>query len=187
MIKTSHTYPLRIEIAPGRGKIGITFAPGKHDRSSASGPWARDLDADLDAIVAWGAKALVTLIEPSEFALLAISRLGDEVQRRGIEWLHLPIRDVSTPGREFDFAWPASSERLRARLDAGENIVVHCRGGLGRAGMVSARLLVEAGANPEDAMARVRAARPGAIETHAQEAWVRTGPRVHKQADGERP
>ena len=92
-----------------------------------------------------------------------------------MEWLHLPIRDVSTPGPEFEEQWPAHSKRLRGRLDAGENIVVHCRGGLGRAGMISARLLVESGVEPEAAITRVRAARPGAIETRPQEEWVRGG------------
>ena len=48
----------------------------------------------------------------------------------------------------------------------------HCKGGLGRAGMVAARLLVESGYTPEDAIERVRAARPGAIETQAQERYV---------------
>jgi ADP-ribosyl-[dinitrogen reductase] hydrolase len=110
-----------------------------------------------------------------EFLLLAISDLGAEVQRRGMEWLHLPIRDVSTPGPEFEEQWPAHSKRLRQRLDEGENIVVHCRGGLGRAGMISARLLVESGVEPNAAMERVRAARPGAIETPQQEEWVRSG------------
>jgi hypothetical protein len=43
--------------------------------------------------------------------------------------------------------------------------------------MVSARLLVESGVEPEIAIWRVRAVRPGAIETSAQERWVRTGPR----------
>ena len=43
--------------------------------------------------------------------------------------------------------------------------------------MICARLLVESGIDPSAAMARVRAARPGAIETRAQEDWVRKGPR----------
>jgi ADP-ribosyl-[dinitrogen reductase] hydrolase len=116
-------------------------------------------------------------LEPQELAWLAITRLGAEVERRGMEWLHLPIRDVSVPGPEFEAKWPAASERLRAHLDAGENIVVHCRGGLGRAGMISARLLVETGIDPEVAMARVRTARRGAIETLEQGHWVRIGPR----------
>jgi hypothetical protein len=37
------------------GKIGATFSP--------RGPWARDLDKDLGAIAAWGARVVVTLLE----------------------------------------------------------------------------------------------------------------------------
>ena len=91
-----------------------------------------DLERDLDAIAAWGANAVVTLLEPRELRKLAITRLGAEVERRGMEWLHLPIPDVSTPGPESEARWPEVSRRLRARLDAGENVLVHCRGGLGR-------------------------------------------------------
>lgn len=50
---------------------------------------------------------------------------------------------------------------------------MHCKGGLGRAGTVAARLLIEFGQAPEDAIACVRAARPGAIETHQQETYLR--------------
>lgn len=179
MLKTSDTDPIRIaevDAGTGSGKIGVTFAPGKNDRHSLSGPWARDLGKDLDAIAAWGAKAVVTLLEKKEFPWIAITGLGPEVERRGMEWLHMPIVDVSTPGPEFEAKWPAVSRGLRRRLEAGENILVHCRGGLGRAGMIAARLLVESGVEPEAAMARVRAVRPGAIETRSQEHWVRTGP-----------
>ena len=52
-------------------------------------------------------------------------------------------------------------------------MVVHCKGGLGRAGMMAARLLVELGANPDAAIKEVRRARKGAIETPAQLALVR--------------
>ena len=77
-MKTSETHTLRIDAVDtgaNCGKIGITFAPGKHDFGAASGPWARDLAADLDTIVAWPARTLVTLIEPHEFGLLGIPRL----------------------------------------------------------------------------------------------------------------
>jgi ADP-ribosyl-[dinitrogen reductase] hydrolase len=49
---------------------------------------------------------------------------------------------------------------------------VHCRGGLGRAGTVAARLLAELGMAPADAISRVRAVRPGAIQTQAQREYV---------------
>ena len=175
VMKTSETDPIRIaEVDAGTGRIGVTFAPGKND-GRFGGAWARYLDTDLDAIAAWGAKAVVTLLEADELRWLAITRLGAEVKRRGMEWLHMPIRDVSTPGPTFEAEWPAVSRSLRARLDAGENILVHCRGGLGRAGMIAARLLAEIGVDAEAAMERVRKVRPGAIQTDDQEDWVRAG------------
>ena len=51
-------------------------------------------------------------------------------------------------------------------------MLVHCRGGLGRAGTIAARLLIELGIEPATAIERVRAVRPGAIETRAQEEYV---------------
>ena len=128
-------------------------------------------------VAGWKPRTVVTLIESHEFEWLKIPTLGDEIRRRGMDWLHLPIRDVSIPDAKLEAAWPAHSTKLRAQLDTGENILIHCRGGLGRAGMIAARLLVEMGDNPEMAMVRVRMARPGAIETPGQEDWVRTGPR----------
>ena len=51
--------------------------------------------------------------------------------------------------------------------------------------MVAARLLVEMGADPEEAIVAVRRERdPGAIETVAQEAWVRAG-RYRDRQSGE--
>ena len=180
MLRTSVTHPLQIaavDAGADRGKIGVTLAPGKNDRFAIGGPWARDLEKDLDTIAAWGARTIVTLLESHELARLAITMLGQEVQRRGIEWLHLPIPDVSTPDLQFETGWPAVSDHLRSRLDAGENILIHCRGGLGRSGMIAARLLAESGVDAEEAIARVRAVWPGAIETWEQEQWARSGPR----------
>ena len=176
--RTSATHPLQIAVieSPYRGALGVTFAPGKKDPHALPAPWARDLSTDLDAIAAWNVRAVVTLVEPHEFELLGIPALGQEVRRRGMGWLHLPIRDVSVPESRFEETWPTHSASLRERLRSGDTILVHCRGGLGRAGMIAARLLVEEGMGPDAAIAAVRAARPGAIETVAQENWVRFGP-----------
>jgi len=177
-IRTSKTHPLNIaevRMDGADGRIGVTLAPGKCDPNSMSGGWARDLALDLDAIETWEAGTIVTLIEPHEFELLKIPTLGEAVRERGMEWLHLPIRDVDIPNAEFEAAWPRHSARLRARLKAGENVLIHCRGGQGRAGMIAARLLAEDGLAPAAAIARVRAARPGAIETPKQEACVIKG------------
>ena len=59
-------------------------------------------------------------------------------------------------------------------LDDAGRVLVHCKGGLGRAGLVAARILVERGAAPMDAINLVRRVRPGAIQTIRQEAYVRS-------------
>jgi ADP-ribosyl-[dinitrogen reductase] hydrolase len=60
-------------------------------------------------------------------------------------------------------------------LLGGESIVVHCRGGPGRTGVIAARLLIELGESPQRALSRVRAARPGAVENREQEIYVLEG------------
>jgi ADP-ribosyl-[dinitrogen reductase] hydrolase len=136
------------------------------------GRWERDLAADLDVIEAWGAVAVVTLIEQHEFQMLGVVALGEQVRSRGIAWYHLPIVDVQAPGARFEAAWLTAGAELTDLLGKGGRLLVHCRGGLGRAGMVAARLLVELGVPAREAVARVRAARPGAIETAAQLEYV---------------
>ncbi len=92
-MRTSLTDPLQIAVvsAPGvLGAVGVTFCPGKKDRVR----WDRDLDIDVAAIRAWGASAVVTLIEPHELTRLAVEQLPDAVARHGMKWVHLPIRDV---------------------------------------------------------------------------------------------
>jgi ADP-ribosyl-[dinitrogen reductase] hydrolase len=173
--------PLRIDAVtvPGTGGfIGMTICPGKDEYAGLaipSGPWKRDLDPDLLVIRAWGAHALVTLIEPFEFELLSVPELPEKVRAMGIRWFHLPIVDVWIPDAQFEEAWETDGAELRRILREGGRIVLHCRGGLGRTGLVAARLLVEFGMEPREAIRRVRAARPGAIQTREQEEYVLRG------------
>ena len=137
-----------------------------------TGPWARDLQTDLAAIVDWGASALVTLLELHEFEKLAVSGLGRMAQAHGLDWYHLPIRDVSIPSAAFEVQWREAGGVLQSLLLDGQSLVVHCRGGIGRTGLVAARLLIELGESPVTALQRVRIARPGAVETAEQEQYV---------------
>jgi ADP-ribosyl-[dinitrogen reductase] hydrolase len=54
-------------------------------------------------------------------------------------------------------------------LNHGHAVALHCWAGLGRAGTVAARILMEReGMSADEAIAYVRQARPGSIETAAQ-------------------
>ena len=172
-VRTSLTHPLEIDPMPcGAGLLGLTLCPGKQGPSNFGGPWERDLGLDMRAIVDWGATTLVSLMEAHEFPMLNVPGLGDAAEEAGVEWHHLPIPDVKVPGERFERLWTYSGHVLRGKLRAGEKIVLHCRGGLGRTGMVAARLAIEFGVAPEEALRRVREARTGTVETRAQEAYV---------------
>ncbi len=175
MIKTSITHPLRIDAVatPSGGQIGMTFCPGKQQSDSVSGHWSRDLGLDLDRIRAWGAVAVVTLMEEHELARYKVGGLGAAVRQRGMAWYHLPIVDVSVPEASFEMGWGVAGPDLRSVLAAGRRVLLHCRGGLGRTGTIAARLLIELGVSAGEAIAVVRKARPGAIETEEQERYVR--------------
>jgi ADP-ribosyl-[dinitrogen reductase] hydrolase len=173
--RTSKSHPLRIDFVKplaAPGKIGMTLCPGKHQDNGQSGRWRRDLSLDIQAIVDTGATALVTLVESHELDNLRVPGLGQKCQEAGLEWHHLPIVDRCAPDEPFELLWAQIGVKLRSSLRDGDAFVLHCMGGLGRAGTVAARLLVELGESPESAIERVREARRGAIETRVQEDYV---------------
>ncbi len=174
-VKTSLTHPLEIfAVAAGAGAVGMAMCPGKRQPYAATGPWARDLDIDMDAIAAFGPSIMITLMEGHELATAVPAEdLDRAAQARGIRWLHLPIVDFGVPDAAFERTWLSAGELVRGALRSGEKVVVHCRGGRGRSGLLAARLLVELGLQPEAAIAAVRKANPLAIETSIQEEHVR--------------
>ena len=177
--RTSGDSPLWIAaVRPraGGGRIGITLCPGKVARSTWGGAgWSRDLAADLDVVREWNAAAVVTLITPSEMKRFQVDGLGEGVADRAMGWWHLPIPDGTPPGSDFEKRWETAGPALRQLLHFGFDVLIHCRGGLGRAGTVGARLLIELGEDPDDAMRRVRKARSShAIERGSQERHLRS-------------
>ena len=179
--RTSISHPLQIaSVSPGEdwGSVGITFCPGKKQPGAMTGAWDRDLGIDIEAIAAWGASTLISLVEQHELESLGVTGLGAAVEAAHMSWVHLPIRDVSRPGPTFEEQWARVGPLLRSQLQCGFNIVVHCKGGLGRAGTIASRLLIDAGMTPTEALAAVRHTRPGAVETRGQEHYVLSLPPV---------
>ncbi len=173
-LRTSDTDPLRIYTftVPEGGKIGITICPGKH-ASSYSGPtWQRDLDRDLSGIKDWGATGLLTLLTATELEAMAVTALPARAKAAGLTWDYLDILDGGTPTEATLATWQGISPRFHARLDRGEQLLIHCRGGNGRTGTLAAMLLIERGWTPEQALKDIRAVRRGAVENAIQESFV---------------
>ena len=117
----------------------------------------------LAALSGGGVRLLVNLHErPHDPARL---------RRHGLGEVHLPVRDFAAPTPEqMEYGVAA----IAGAVASGEAAAVHCGGGLGRTGALLACYLVSSeGLGTEEAIGRVRATRPGSVETPAQIAAIR--------------
>jgi len=160
MRKLLETFPLTVDEVRSdyfSGAIGLTHCPGMNPVPGT--PWDRNLDEDLSQIKGWGAVIVVTLLEDTEFEKLRVPNLGDVVSDLGMEWLHLPLKDRCAPSNEFETCWRMASPKLRSILEDGDKVFIHCQAGLYRSGTIVAKLLIEFGEAPANAIELVRAAR----------------------------
>ncbi|SFR45122.1 Dual specificity phosphatase, catalytic domain [Yoonia tamlensis] len=144
------------------GRIALCPSPG------SSG----DYPADLRDLLHWAPALVISLTVQAELQACGAAHLGDDLVRRGIDWLHLPVPDFEVPAH---MDWPRLHARMTAQFDQGHGVLIHCRGGCGRSGMLVLRAMIAAGEAPDAALARLRGVRPCAVETKAQLAWAQQG------------
>lgn len=158
----------RFEIASlplAGGTLGISPLPGHSGK----------LSADLACIGLFAPGLVISLTQQTEMELLGGADLPQGLLRAAIPWAHFPVADFGVPEGDTAARWDGIASRARAVLAARGKVLVHCRAGRGRSGMVALRLMIEAGENPTAALARLRRLRPGAVETDAQHAWAMAG------------
>ncbi len=139
--------------APDRGRTG----PRRENAPETAAERAA-LDNDLAWLRRQGIRAVLSLTETP----LA----EDVVARHGLETLHLPVPDLTAPT-------PEQLSRALLFIDTqrahGRAVAVHCLVGEGRTGTVLAAYRIRGGATPEQALRELRAHRPGAVGSPAQE------------------
>ncbi len=113
---------------------------------------------------------MLSLLTPDEEKDLDLKTEARKVKQRGMQFLSLPIPDRQVPPAKSEVK--ATIEKIDADLQPGKNVVIHCRQGIGRTGLVAACLLITKGLSSGAAIASL-SARGGPIpETEEQRRWI---------------
>ncbi len=153
--------PLFAIEGPWRGILAIAPAPPPEPRLAKA----------LERWQKLGISTVLSLMEPGERE--GWDREGDFCEELGIRFYSLPIRDHSIPKPDEMEKIIEVLTTIEARLKAGERVVAHCFGGIGRSGMATIALLMIGGISMEKAIELVTLARGlDCPETEEQLEWL---------------
>ena len=150
---------------PWRGRLAVVTRPRGGDwlEDEAAG-WRR---AGLDVIV--------SVLEQDEAARLELENEAEAARSNRVRFVSFPIPDRGVPASIQ--AALALLRTIREELEAGTNVAVHCRQGIGRSGLIAAGVLVASGVPAGQAVEVVSSARGMTVpETPAQLQWIRQLP-----------
>ena len=131
----------------------------------------QDAASTIAALAQQGVRQVVSLLEPAEASALGLDAEAELVAAQSMAFVSFPIPDMGLPASLSDFAQLARD--LYRQVDAGVNTLVHCRGGVGRSGLLAAAVLLHCGMDSRQACAQITRIRGLCVpETPEQGAWL---------------
>ena len=126
-----------------------------------------DLDDEMSAWRAAGVDLVVSLLETSEALELELVAQEASCAKNGISFRRFSIPDRGIPDRRDNFI--SFIALLAKEVEAGKSLVIHCRAGIGRTGLVACCLLQSLGIKTEQAWMRLSEARGVSIPDTAEQ------------------
>ena len=120
-----------------------------------------------------GIHLVISLTPEDERANLGVADMPDRIKGAGINWIEAPVANFGTPDHTQMDAFMAMITAASSRLKDGQKILIHCRGGTGRAGKAAAIILMGGGMSADLAISTLRDHRAGCVQTPEQEDFVR--------------
>jgi protein-tyrosine phosphatase len=149
----------------------MTLAPGKKN-DGFTGKWNRDLKTDLERLrTQYATTCLVSLMEYFEYEQVGVPTFFEEAEAAGIDVLWYPLEDMAPPFSEAQTRKVVNE--IVKRASAGENVVIHCKGGIGRTGTIASCVLVHLGFSAADAIREVQKTRKSTITRKSQQKFVK--------------
>ena len=145
------------------GRLGMTARPRGND-------WLAD---EIRYLKMQGIQRVVSLLESSELRELGLQNEAQLCEEAGIAFTSFPIADRAVPENKHPFITLVKD--LNTALQNDNNIVVHCRMGIGRTSLLCAAVLIDQGANPATVFELLSEVRTLEVpDTKEQEQWLRS-------------
>ena len=123
-------------------------------------PQSETLPQQMMACREAGMDHLVSMLEPEEAIQLGLAEEARHCAVAGMSFHTHPITDFGLPELP---SFTALTRQIHGWLAQGQGVGVHCRGGIGRSGMVTAGVLMVKGQSARDAITTVSVARGSTI------------------------
>ncbi len=146
----------------GSGRLGTMPRP-------RGGDWLED---EIRSLRESGVDVILSLLEVHETHELDIEREEACCEDAGISFLWFPIRDRDVPSSITE-----THKLAQAILDllrGGKNVIIHCRGGIGRSSLLAACVMMLSGIDSDEALLKIQDKRGCLIpDTPEQREWVK--------------
>lgn len=130
-----------------------------------------DLGLEAKHWVKLHVSTVVSLLMREEAKELGLENEEKLCKQHGIDFINFPIKDRHTP--ESYLQTKSLIDRLTLKVESKEKVLIHCRGGIGRASIIAGAILVKQGHAAQTTLKLISEKRGlGVPDTEEQARWL---------------